>query len=82
MKKLTIDDIRKLPGILGANEWRDRIYINVRGNGGSFAGERNSKVWMDASGKLNVERGRGMTSREWDGNLEAFRAAHAAAIEG
>lgn len=43
MNKLTINDIRNLPGITGANEWRDRIYLNIKGNGARMAGEGNSK---------------------------------------
>lgn len=81
MTKLTITDIRALPGILSASEWRDRIYVNVQGNGVRMAGEGNSKVWIDAAGKLNVQIGKGTISREWTANLNAFKAAYAAAAE-
>lgn len=79
MAKLSINEIRDLPGVARANEWKDRIYINLAGNGGNFAGERNSKVWIAASGALNIELGKGTTSREWDANLSAFSAAYEAA---
>lgn len=82
MSKLTITDIRNLAGVKSASEWRDRIYVNITGNGGNYLGERTSKVWIDAQGTLHVDLGKGMTSREWDANLRSFRAAYAAAIEG
>lgn len=72
---LTIAEIRTLPMVRSANEWKDRVYINLHGNGRNFAGERNSKVWVRADGQLMVERGKGMTSREWDASLKALRAA-------
>lgn len=78
MSKPTVADIRNLPGVLSAKEWRDRVYIDIRGNGGRYTGEGNSKIWIGADGKLNVERGKGMTSREWDANLAAFRGAYSA----
>lgn len=71
---LTLDQIRALPFVASANEWRDRVYINVRGNGGNYAGERGTKVWM-RDGALTIERGRGQTSRDFDANLEALRLA-------
>jgi hypothetical protein len=74
MQKLTITEIRALSMVQSANEWRDRIYINVHGNGGNFAGERNTKVWIH-DGVLTVESGKGTTSREFDANLKALRAA-------
>lgn len=79
MIKLTITDIRNLPGVLSAKAWRDRVYVDIRGNGGRYAGEGNSKIWIGADGKLNIERGKGTTSREWDANLVAFRDAYGAA---
>lgn len=71
---ITINDIRALPMVASANEWRDRIYINLRGNGGNFAGERNSRIWMRDS-KLTVEMGKGSTSREWSDSLKALKQA-------
>ena len=82
MTKLTITDIRALPGTLSASEWRDRIYVNIKGNGARMAGEGNSKVWIDSAGKLNVEIGKGTISREWHANLASFKAAYAVAVEG
>lgn len=79
---IKIEDIRALPGVLSASEWRDRIYVNIQGNGARMAGEGNSKVWIHASGKLNVQIGKGTISREWTANLNAFKAAHAAIAEG
>lgn len=81
MNKLTINDIRNLPGITGANEWRDRIYLNIKGNGARMAGEGNSKVWIDAKAALHVEIGKGTISRDWTANLNAFKSAYAAALE-
>ena len=70
---MTLTEIRQLPMVRSANEWKDRIYINLRGNGGNFSGERNSKIWI-RGGKLTVERGKGMTSREWDAQLHQIEA--------
>lgn len=73
IEMLTINEIRALPMVASANEWKDRIYINLRSNGGNFAGERNSKIWV-REGVLTVEMGKGSTSREWYANLQALRA--------
>lgn len=81
MSKPTITDIRNLAGVQSASEWRDRIYVNIRGNGGRYAGEGNTKIWIDAKGELHVDMGKGMRSCEWDANLAAFKAAYAAAVE-
>ena len=66
--------LRQLPMIAGANEWRDRVYITLKGNGGTFAGERNAKVWISRDAKLTVERGKGLTSSEWDSQLRDLQA--------
>lgn len=79
MSKITIQQIRQLPGAASASEWKDRIYINVRGNGGNFAGERNSKIWIDKDGGLHIDFGKGTTSREWIESLKSFEAAYNAA---
>ena len=76
MAKLTITEIRALEMVASANEWKDRIYINLKGNGGNFAGERNSKIWVK-DGKLNVEIGKGTRSSVWDDNLKALKAEFA-----
>lgn len=71
--QVTVEQIRSQSYVYGASVWQDRIYINLRGNGGNFAGERTSKVWIKDN-ILTVQRGKGMTSREWDANLAAVRA--------
>lgn len=76
MAKLTITEIRALEMVASANEWKDRIYINLKGNGGNFAGERNSKIWVK-DGKLNVEIGKGICSSEWNASLKALKAVFA-----
>jgi hypothetical protein len=73
---MTLEQIRSLPGVARVNAWNDRIYINIRGNGGNFAGERSTKVWISATGDLTIERGRGTITREFDANLQAFVAAY------
>lgn len=74
---MKITDIRALPMVASANEWKDRIYINLKGNGGNFAGERSAKIWV-RDNVLTVEMGKGMTSSAWSDNLKALRAAFAA----
>lgn len=76
MKALTINEIRDLEMVAIANEWKDRIYIKLKGNGGNFAGERNSKVWVK-DGKLNVEIGKGTCSSDWNASLKALKAVFA-----
>lgn len=78
---ISIETIRTLSGVQSASEWRDRIYVNIQGNGARMAGEGNSKIWIDATGKLNVQIGKGTISREWTANLNAFKAAYMAAME-
>lgn len=73
MSSITIQAIRERAEVLSANEWKDRIYINVRGNGGNFAGERSIKVYVRAD-RLNVERGKGLTSGEYEANLKTLTA--------
>ena len=72
---ITIDMIRNLPSVQSINEWRDRYYINLKGNGGSYRGETTSKVYLNAQGELVVERGKGMVSSVWSDNLDALKAA-------
>lgn len=79
MSHLTANDISNLPGAVTAKEWKDRIYINIRGNGARMAGEGNSKVWA-RNGVLTVEIGKGTISSEWHANLKTFRAAFDAAV--
>lgn len=69
--KVTIEQIRQQPQVASANEWKGRIYINVRGNGGNFAGERNSKLWI-LDNKLTFERGKGTCSSAWGDNRVAL----------
>lgn len=73
-QKARIVEIQAMPGVASASAWKDRIYINIRGSGGSFKGERTTKVFVGAAG-LTVERGSGTTSREFDANLKAFAEA-------
>ncbi len=72
----TIDEIRSLPYVQSANEWRDRIYINLVGNGGNYAGERNTKIYVKA-GCLIVEMGKGAYTTEWSNNLKALKSVMA-----
>ena len=76
MTALTINEIRDLEMVASANEWKDRVYINLKGNGGNFAGERSSKIWVK-NGKLNVEIGKGICSSEWNASLKALKAVFA-----
>lgn len=69
---ISIAELQGLPYVRSANEWRDRVYINVKGNGGDYRGERNTKVWLDRDGQLHIERGRGTTSRDFDANLQTL----------
>lgn len=71
--KVTIEQIRQQPQVASANEWKTRIYINVRGNGSNFAGERNSKIWIE-NNKLTFERGKGTCSSVWGDNRLALMA--------
>lgn len=75
-KPSQIDEIRALAIVESANQWKDRIYINVKGNGGNYRGEASAKVFL-LNGQLNVQLGRGSTSREFDANLEALKAVFA-----
>lgn len=75
-KPSAIADIRALSMVDSAKEWKDRIYINVKGNGGNYRGEASAKVFL-VNGQLNVHLGKGSTSREFDANLEALNAVFA-----
>lgn len=74
---MTINEIKALEYVDSANEWKDRIYIDLKGNGGNYRGEKTAKIYIK-DGALNVELGKGMTSSEWDQNLKSLRAALAA----
>lgn len=75
-KPSQIAEIRALEMVEFASEWKDRIYINVKGNGGSYRGEASAKVFL-LNGQLNAQLGKGSTSREFDANLEALKAVFA-----
>jgi len=70
---LSIAAIQAIPGVksIKLHEPTGRYYINLAGNGGNFAGERNSKVYMTPDGTIIVERGKGTTSRAWDDQKNA-----------
>lgn len=77
MKKSINEQLAEL-GFVKMNEWRDRIYINLEGNGGNYRGERSAKVWFKPSeGELNVELGKGVCSSEWHEQLEQVKAIFA-----
>ncbi len=57
-----------------------RYYINLRGNGGSFRGERTSKLYLTAEGKLVFECGKGTRSSAYDEQYYAVKAAIASAV--
>jgi hypothetical protein len=73
---MTIDGIKTLPMVASANPWKDRIYINLKGNGGNYAGERSAKIFVK-NNKINVERGKGLTTSEWEQQLRDLSAMFA-----
>lgn len=77
-----IEFTRNLPYVATAKVWNDsRVYLTIRGNGGSYRGEGSAKIYLDLmSGKLVEQAGKGTTSRAWDDNVKALRAAVAAAF--
>jgi hypothetical protein len=78
MNKTDITKIRELPGIKAAKIWKDRIYLQITGNGARMAGEGNSKVWIDSKGELHAEIGKGTISSVWHENLWLFKSHFAA----
>jgi len=74
MNKSIVEKIKELSGVSGVSQWKDRYYINLRGNGGNFKGERNAKVWFKDGGELNVELGKGLCSSEWHEQLEQVKS--------
>lgn len=74
MKKSAVEQIKELSGVSSVSQWRDRYYINLRGNGGNFKGERTAKVWFKGGGELNVELGKGLCSSEWHDQLEQVKS--------
>ena len=77
MKKSLVEQIKELSGVSGVSQWKDRYYINLRGNGGSFKGESTAKVWFKDGGELNVELGKGLCSSEWHEQLEQVKSVFA-----
>ena len=70
------EEIKKIveeSGIATANEWKDRLYINVRGDGGNYRGEKTYKLWIDDDGGMHEQDGKGTTSREFDANLAKIK---------
>lgn len=74
MKKSVVEKIKELSGVSSVSQWNDRYYVNLRGNGGNFKGERTSKVWFKEGGELNVELGKGLCSSEWHEQLEQVKS--------
>lgn len=77
MEKSLVEKIKELSGVSGVSsvsQWKDRYYINLRGNGGNFKGERTAKVWFKDGSCLNVELGKGLCSSEWHEQLEQVKA--------
>lgn len=72
-----IETIKMIPGVKSVNMHAatGRTYINLAGNGGSYAGERTSKLYIDQDGKVVLERGKGTTSRAWDEQKNAVLEA-------
>lgn len=62
-----IDTVKAVSGVKSVNlhEASGRYYINLKGNGANFAGERNSKLYITKDGDLVVETGKGTTSYEY-----------------
>ena len=54
-----VEQVKELSCVSSVSQWRDRYYINLRGNGGNFRGERSSKIWFKEGGELTVELGKG-----------------------
>lgn len=71
-----LEQIKALPMVESANVWQDRIYINVRGNGGNYRGERTAKIFI-RDGSLTVQLGKGTCSSVWAENVEALKAIYA-----
>lgn len=74
--KNIVSEIEAL-GFASINQWRDRYYINLRGNGGNYRGERSAKIWFKEGGQLNVEMGKGVCSSEWHEQLEKIESIFA-----
>lgn len=77
MNKSIIEQIKELSGVSSVSQWKDRYYINLRGNGGRFKGESTAKVWFKEGSSLNVELGKGLCSSEWHEQLEQVKALFA-----
>ena len=76
MKKSVAEQLNEL-GFVKVSAWKDRFYINLAGNGGNFAGERNAKIWFKEGESLNVQLGKGICSSEWHEQLEQVKAIFA-----
>lgn len=69
-------DTRKLPMVASANVWKEkRVYVNFHGAERSFRGDYTYKVFFCIDRGWVFEMGKGTTSRSFDADLEAFRAA-------
>ena len=72
-KKTIIDQVKELSGVYSLNQWKDRIYVNLKGNGGNYRGERTAKIYIKDD-QLSVELGKGVCSSEWNENLEQLKS--------
>ncbi len=72
-----LNTIKATEGVKSINlhEATGRHYINLRGNGGSYAGEKSSKLYLTAEGKLVFECGKGTRSGAYDDQRHAVEAA-------
>ena len=80
MNNAKIENIRNMSGVKTASQWKDRIYVNLY-TAGNYAGDRTSKVWIGSDDAVHIERGKGLTSREWDSSLESFLTEYQASCQ-
>lgn len=76
MKK---EQILHHPKVQNWKEWEkgnmSRCYLSLKGYRGSWAGDRNTKVyWDNNSNTLEILRGKGLTSTGFEESLQALQA--------
>lgn len=67
-------EIATLPEVHSASVWQDRrVYVNIAGRNNSFAGDRNAKVYYDASAQQwRIDGLKGTMSSEFYRNIRKF----------